>query len=113
MTDLFLLKLTLSFIIGGLWTITATALADKFGTKIGGFIAGLPSTILLGLFFIAWTQNEKSAVEATTIVPLVGGINYLFLASYAYFLKQGIFSALFISFFSVDHFGFRSNFRQI
>lgn len=98
MTNLFLLKLLLSFIIGGLWTITATVLADRFGTKIGGFIAGLPSTILLGLFFIAWTQNPRAAVEATTVVPIIGGINYLFLVTYVYFLRNGLLLALISSF---------------
>lgn len=98
MTDIFLLKLLLSFIIGGLWTIMATVLADKFGTKIGGFIAGLPSTMLIGLFFIAWTQNTQTAVSATTIVPLAEGAKYFFLASYAYFLNRGIFISLTYSF---------------
>ncbi len=96
--DPFVLKVLLSFIVGGLWTIVATVLADKYGTKIGGFIAGLPSTILLGLFFIAWTQNPRAAVEATTMVPIVGGIGYLFLAVYAYLVRKSLYRALIFSF---------------
>ncbi len=76
----------------------ATVLADKYGSKIGGFIAGLPSTILLGLFFIAWTQNPQVAVEATTVVPIVGGIGYLFLVTFAYFVKRNLYQALTFSF---------------
>ncbi len=100
MMNLFLLKLLLSFIVGGLWTIIATVLADKFGTKIGGFIAGLPSTIVFGLFFIAWTQTLDVAVQSTTVVPAVGAINYLFLVIYAYFIVNGLWKALFIASFT-------------
>lgn len=89
MDSYFLLKLSLSFFIGGLWIILATVLADKLGSKIGGLISGLPSTVMFSLFFIAWTQNSAVAVEATTISPIVGGLTCLFLASYAALIHKG------------------------
>ncbi len=82
--DLFILKLILSFIVGGVWVTLSTILAEKYGSKIGGIIAGLPSTILVALFFIGWTQSTTAAVEATILVPLVGGIICLFLVSYLF-----------------------------
>lgn len=90
MEGVFLVKLALSFSVGALWAVFAVFLAEKYGTRIGGLVTGLPSTIIFGLFFIAWTQNPKVAVEATTIVPIVGGINCLFLATYIYFAKNGL-----------------------
>lgn len=71
MNTLFLIKLALSFLIGGLWIIVATIVADKLGSKIGGLIGGLPSTIMFGLFFIGWTQGPAVAVQATTIAPML------------------------------------------
>jgi hypothetical protein len=94
MDNIFLFKLTLSFIIGSLWVTIGTVLAEKYGTKIGGLIAGLPSTILISLFFIAWTQSTSVAVDATTIVPIIGGINCLFIVAYIVLLKINFWLAL-------------------
>jgi len=94
MDNIFIVKLFLSFIVGGLWVTLGTVLAEKYGTKIGGLVAGLPSTILISLFFIAWTQSTKVAVEATTIVPMIGGINCLFIVIYIFLLKLNFWLAL-------------------
>lgn len=83
MDTTFFLKLPLSFLIGGSWAIFATYIADKLGAKIGGLIAGLPSTLLFGLLFIGWTQSPSAAAQATTIVPIIGGISAIFLAIFS------------------------------
>lgn len=101
MDDLFTLKLALSFLIGGTWTILTTILADRYGSKIGGLIAGLPSTALFSLFFLAWTQTTVFAIRSTTIIPATVGAENLFVLSYIYLIyikKASIWSALFISF---------------
>lgn len=90
MDSTFYLKLFLSFLIGGSWVVLATYLADKLGAKIGGLIAGLPSTLLFGLLFLGWTQSSDVAVEATTIVPLIGGINGLFLVVFVALVHMGL-----------------------
>ena len=87
MVDVFIQKLILSFIVGSVWITLTTILAERYGTKIGGVIAGLPSTILIALFFIGWTQSPSVAVAATSIVPIVGGINCLFIVAYIYLVK--------------------------
>ena len=94
MTDFFILKLFLSFFAGSLWITAGTVLAERYGTKIGGLIAGVPSTILLSFFFIAWTQSADIAVEATSIVPLIGGITCLFVVAYIVLLKVNFWVAL-------------------
>lgn len=99
MDTTFLFKLVLSFIIGGAWVVIATVLADKFGSKIGGLLSGLPSTVMFGLFFLAWTQNAFTAVQATTIIPIVGGINCLFLTCYVFLVRRGIWIAILLSLF--------------
>jgi uncharacterized membrane protein (GlpM family) len=94
MTAAFLTKLVLSFLIGGTWVTTATLLADAYGTKIGGLITGLPSTALISLFFIGWTQSPAAAVEATTIIPLIGAVNALFLLVYISLARSNFWLAL-------------------
>ncbi len=97
MDTIFIIKLILSFLVGGSWVILATYLADKLGPKIGGLITGLPSTLLLGLFFLGWTQSPEAAVTATSITPLIGGIGSLFLAIFVATLSLGLVRALGIS----------------
>ncbi len=98
MIDQFTLKLILSFVIGGGYAILATVCADKLGTKIGGLITGLPSTVLFGLLFIAWTQNTQAAVEATTLLPATIGASCFFLISYVYFLRYSIWLSLLMAY---------------
>ena len=98
MNDIFILKLVLSFLIGGVWVTTATHLADRYGTKIGGIITGLPSTALIALFFIGWTQSPVIAVDATTIIPAIGVVNALFLVVYILLVRTNFFIALGSSF---------------
>jgi len=97
MTDIFLIKLVLSFLVGGAWVTTATLLADKHGTKIGGLITGLPSTALISLFFIGWTQSPGAAVDATTVIPMIGAVNALFLLVYISLVRKDFWIALSIS----------------
>lgn len=97
MNGLFILKLMLSFVVGGLWVVAATVMAEKLGPKVGGFISGLPSTVTLGLFFLAWTQSPGTAVQATTVIPLVAGVNSVFLATYVCFVRKDVKLAVFSS----------------
>lgn len=94
MDNIFVIKLVISFIIGSIWVTGSTILAERYGTKIGGIVTGLPSTILFGLFFIAWTQSVQVAVEATDIVPFVGGINSLFLVVYIILVRYNFWLAI-------------------
>lgn len=92
--DIFLLKLILTFIVGGLWINLSTIIAEKYGTKIGGVIAGLPSTVVVTLFFIGWTQSAQFASQSTAIVPIVTGISGFFVAVYFLLAKRGFFFSL-------------------
>ena len=92
--DLFTVKLILSFVVGGVYAIVASIGADKFGTKFGGLLSGLPSTVLFGLLFIAWTQSASVAVEATTLLPATVGIACYFLITFVYFTRYSLWLAL-------------------
>ncbi len=99
MDRLFLFQLVVTFLVGSLWLTGATILAEKFGAKIGGVIAGMPSTIVIALFFIGWTQTPVAASQATIVVPLIMGIDGLFIITYASLVRQSFPLALLSSLF--------------
>ncbi len=84
---IFLLKLLISFIIGSLWITGSTILAEKFGSKVGGVIAGMPSSIVIGLFFIGWTQTPLIAAQSAVIVPIAQGISALLVVMYVFLVR--------------------------
>ncbi len=94
MTELLLLKLMLSFVIGGLFVAGCTAAAERFGTHVGGVIAGFPSTIAVALLSIGLVSGPEAASEATDVVPLVVGFNGLFLVGFAVFARRGLLRGL-------------------
>lgn len=50
---------------------------------------GLPSTLLISLIFMAWTQSPETAVSAIPIVPATIAANSLFLIVFIYFYEHG------------------------
>lgn len=91
----FWIKLALSFIVGSLWVTLATLSAERFGSKIGGLIGGLPSTVVIALLFIGFTQSPQVAAQATTVMPLAQGLNGLFVLTFMLLIRRGLWSGLF------------------
>lgn len=94
MDSQFILKLVLSFLVGSIWITTGTVIAERYGSRVGGLVAGLPATILVSLFFIAWTQSTTVAAEATTVIPVVMGINSFFAVVYIVLVRFNFWLAL-------------------
>ncbi len=76
----FVLKVILSFLVGGSYVAGVVWLSEKLGSKIGAAIAGLPSTILISIIFIAALDGADDAEKALSLVPL------MFMATLAYAL---------------------------
>jgi hypothetical protein len=83
-------KLGLSFIVGSAWVTVSTIAAERFGSKVGGFLGGMPSTVVVALLFIGLTQTPQAASEATTIIPFAQGLNGLFVIVYILFIRRGL-----------------------
>ena len=79
MDSLFIAKVALSFLVAGAWIALATVLSERFGSKIGGLIACMPSNIVVTLFFIGITQTPQFASDATAAVPVGETVACLFL----------------------------------
>ena len=87
-TELFGLRLILSFIVGFVWITALSIFAERLGTRLGGLIAGIPATMVVALVFIGITTTPAAAVQATISVPFVVGINALFTVLYVYLARK-------------------------
>jgi hypothetical protein len=97
MDSVLLIKLAITFFVGGLWLTAATILAERFGSKVGGVIAGMSSSIVIALFFIGWTQTPAAAAQATVVVTLILGIDGPFIITYAAIVRWSFSLALLAS----------------
>jgi hypothetical protein len=86
----FWIKLALSFMVGSLWVTFTTLAAERFGSKVGGFIGGLPSTVVIALLFIGLTQSPLIAAQATTVMPFAQGLNGLFVITFMVLISRGL-----------------------
>lgn len=86
--DAFLLRLVLSFLIGGAWVTLITLATVKYGAKLGGLMAGLPSTMAFSLVFIGLTQSTEAAVDATTALPIALSFTGSFPLLYAFLARR-------------------------
>ncbi len=89
----FWLKLVLSFVVGSLWVTMTTLSAERFGSKVGGLIGGLPSTVVIALLFIGVTQSPTLAARATTVMPIAQGLNGLFVLTFMILIRRGVWAA--------------------
>ncbi|GEM_PF-866598 len=65
------LKVALSFFVGGAYVSGILWFSERLGSRIGGAIAGIPSTLFISLAFISVTEGSKAARSATTIIPIM------------------------------------------
>jgi uncharacterized membrane protein (GlpM family) len=84
----FILDLTASFVVGGAWVMLASVAAQHFGGKVGGFIAGLPATAVLAIFFITYTEGARHGYDVTGVFPLAISVNAVFLATFGAFSRK-------------------------
>lgn len=89
-SQVFWLRIVLSFIVGGLYIGGLTRLSEKVGSKLGGLLIGMPSIVLIGLIFIAWNQNSAALVEATSIMPATIAASSIFLMAFILLYRFGL-----------------------
>ncbi len=82
------------FALSALVVILVTIIAEKYGTKTGGVIGTLPSTIIIAFLFIALDKGVWFASESVIIVPAEMGLNLLFLLIFALLAHKKILVAL-------------------
>ena len=86
------------FVLSALVVIIITVIAEKYGTKTGGILGTLPSTIIVAFIFIALNKGVIFASNSVAVVPAEIGINLLFLFIFVLFIKRSIYIAFACSF---------------
>jgi hypothetical protein len=89
-----MLSEVLSFAIAAAWVSMSTVVAERLGTRAGGVVATLPSTLVVALYFIAVEQGTGFATRVAWAVPAEMGINSVFLALFVSFSGRGLPRAL-------------------
>jgi uncharacterized membrane protein (GlpM family) len=97
MQDIFL-QIATPFILSALIVIIITLIAEKYGTKVGGIIGTLPTTIIIAFIFIALNKGVNFASESVSIVPAEMGINLVFLFIFAFLAYKKFLAAIIGSF---------------
>src|SRR5438093_13655149 len=69
MADLLILHLILAFTVGGAWVSSATLIAERYGSALGGLVGGLPAISIVSFLFIGLIQGATTASQATTVFP--------------------------------------------
>ena len=81
------------FITSAIFVIIITVIAEKFGTKTGGILGTLPTTIIIAYIFIALNKGVEFASDSIAVVPAEIGINIVFIFIVVIIIKRSIFFA--------------------
>ena len=84
----FVLKVIISFFVGGLFIAAQSILAERF-LPVGGLISSVPSTLPIDLFFIGWSEDMEAAMKAASIVPIAIALLLLFSTVFIYSAQYG------------------------
>lgn len=76
-------QVVLPFVLSAMVVILVMYIAERYGSKVGGILGTLPSTIVIAFLFIAYTEGTTFASQAALVVPAELGINVVFLFIFA------------------------------
>ena len=93
--EAFLLRVILSFLVGGIYIAVMARMSEKFGSKLGGLLIALPGATLVGLGFIAWIQGPAALTEATEMMPATLAVSTIFLVIFSLLYRFGLLAAYF------------------
>ena len=85
------------FIAAAITVVIITVVAERYGTKKGGILGTLPSTILIAYLFIAYNEGIEVATQAVAVVPAEMGVNVIFLLLFTLFAYRSLSTALTVS----------------
>jgi hypothetical protein len=93
-----LFQVVLPFVLSALVVIIVMYIAERYGSKVGGILGTLPSTIVIAFLFIAYTENTIFASQAASVVPAELGVNVIFLLVFALLVHRSMLLAFLITF---------------
>lgn len=89
MDALFWTRVGLSFTVASTVVAVASVLAERYGPRIGGIIATLPTTIVVNTLFMSWIHDPVFTSGAMVQTVVMMGANSVFLALYVLAIPLG------------------------
>ena len=96
--DSLMLQIIIPFVLSALVVIIVMFIAETYGSKVGGILGTLPSTIVVAFVFIGLSEGPEFAADAAAVVPAELGINILFLFVFALLAHRSTVLAFLITF---------------
>jgi len=96
--DSFILQTVFPFILAAAVVVIITVIAERYGTKVGGILGTLPSTMVVAFVFIYINKGAAFASDAAAVIPAELGINILFLLTFSLMVKRSVPMAFAVSF---------------
>ena len=93
------IHLIAAFLIGGMAVMISTIAAERFGSVVGGVIAGFPSTFLVAVLFLLFTKGTDFTRIALIRGPASLGIYGLSLLTFGMCSKKSFWIGLGMAFF--------------
>ena len=90
-------EFAIPFIASAFTVIIITIIAERYGTKKGGILGTLPSTIMIAYLFIAYNEGVRIATQSVAVVPAEMGVNVIFLLLFTIFAYRSLALALTVS----------------
>jgi uncharacterized membrane protein (GlpM family) len=84
------LRTLIAFLVAGSYVVVMTRMAEKFGSKAGGLLLALPSTIFVGVSFIAWQRGHDGLRQASAVLPTTIAAAAIFLVTFVVLSKRGL-----------------------
>jgi len=94
MNSLLLLQVIIPFVLSAVIIILITIIAERYGTKTGGILGTLPSTIIVAFIFISLNKGVYFASQSAVVVPAEMGVNLVFLFVFALLSYRSIYIAI-------------------
>jgi uncharacterized membrane protein (GlpM family) len=88
-----LIQVIIPFVLSALIVVIITVIAERYGTKVGGLLGTLPSTIVVAFIFISLNTNVNFASKSVAVVPAEMGVNVFFLFFFTILIKRGLTTA--------------------
>ena len=90
-------EFVIPFITAAVAVIIITVIGERYGTKKGGILGTLPSTIMIAYIFIAYNEGIGIATHSVAVVPAEMGVNVIFLLLFAILAYRSLALALAVS----------------
>lgn len=89
-TTLTVVRAAVAFLVGGAYVAAMARAAEHLGSKTGGLLLAMPSTIFVGVSFIAWSEGTDALHQATSILPATIAAAVLFLIAFVNLARRSL-----------------------